>query len=100
MTNEEKQAALELCEGNILKLKGTIATFEAISPELDILLKLRSELIIQQAGLAALTAQPVKCPQLELVATLTLKDSEYEWERICYIPDGEHDLYIMKEGGE
>lgn len=44
--------------------------------------------------------ESVKLPQLDLVATLTLKDGEYEWDRICYIPDGEHDLYIMKEGGE
>lgn len=90
MTEEQKNALINRCKNRIAfyKAAGNTGTFDADTLQLT------------EIALAALTAPPVKLPQLELVATLTLKDSEYEWERICYIPDGDHDLYIIKEGGE
>lgn len=48
-------------------------------------------------GATAFYAAPQPGFEVELVATLTLKDSQHEWDRICYVPDGEHDLYILKE---
>lgn len=48
-------------------------------------------------GAVAFYAAPQPAFEVEHVATLTLKDSQHEWDRICYVPDGEHDLYILKE---
>lgn len=87
-----------MSEVNILKISGSTYGNNGSYVLLTDYCEVQAERDALAAENAALKS--VKLPKLELAATLTLKDGEYEWDRICYIPDGEHDLYIMKEDVE